>query len=231
MSGNDFTTENRQVIEKYRHDDILREDYYKNSSKVTIPTTGIFPLKIDNRQLCTPTEYQGQDPWCVGYSVAQLLEALVWKYTGKLVNMDAGQIYAKAKEKDGRISVGGTYVDLGLNCGVKICPEPIIKNWFMVKTSRSADDRIVKRLLHMNDLAIAGFKITDGWYDPNPDFTVSGSGTLLGGHAVLVCGYDEKGVYIQNHWGKDWGAKGFAIVPWNLYQRQLMQLCWLECKQ
>ena len=83
----------------------------------------------------------------------------------------------------------------------------------------------------MNDLCIAGFKITDGWYVPNADYTIKSGRTPLGGHAVLVCGYDEKGVYIQNHWGKDWGAKGFGILPWSLYERQLMQICWLECKQ
>lgn len=227
----DFTNENKAVIAKYKYDNVLREDYFKNSSKVTIPTTGVFPLKIDNRQLCTPTEYQGKDPWCVGYSCAQLLEALVWKYTGKLVNMDAGQIYAKAKEKDGRIAVGGTYVDLGLTCAVKICPEKIIKNWFMVKTTRDRNPATLKRLLHMNDLCIAGLKVTEGWYETNEDFTIPDTGAVLGGHAVLLCGYDEQGVYLQNHWGREWGAKGFAILPWKQYQQQLMQLCWLECKQ
>ena len=233
MSSDDYTTENKAVIAKYKHDNILREDYFKNSSKVNVPITGTFPLKIDNRQLCTPTEYQGDKPYCVGYSAAQLLEAMLWKYTGKLVNMDAAQIYAKAKEKDGKISVGGTFVDLGLTCAVNICPEKIIKNWFMVRTSRERDPRVLKRILHMNDLCMAGFNITEGWYEVNASngYTIQQKIPKIGGHAVLVCGYDENGVYIQNHWGRDWGAKGFAILPWKLYEAEFMQLCWLECKQ
>lgn len=232
MSSSDFTQDNKEVIAKYRNDNILHEDYFKNSSKVNIPQTGVYPFKIDNRQLCTPTEYQGDKPYCVGYSCAQLMEAVVWKYTGKLVNMDAAQIYAKAKEKDGKIGVGGTYVDLGLNCAVKICPEKIIKDWFMVRTTRDHSPSVLKRLLHMNDLCIAGFKINENWYYVNgPEYLIQAGGPSLGGHAVLVCGYDEKGVYIQNHWGRDWGAKGFAILPWDLYHQQLMQLCWFECKQ
>jgi hypothetical protein len=39
---------------------------------------------------------------------------------------------------------------------------------------------------------------------------------LLGGHAVLVCGYDDtKKVFIvQNSWGTSWGAKGYFYLPY-----------------
>ena len=227
-----FVKENTQVVNKYRHDNILHGDYYKNSSKVNIPATGIFPLKVDNRQLCSPTDYQGDKPYCVGYSCAQLLEALIWKYKGKLMNLDAAQIYAKAKEKDGRLDVGGTYVDLGLNSAIRIVQEPFLRNWFMVKTSRDREENVLRRVIHCNDFAIAGFKITEGWYDvgSSTNFYINQNNKILGGHAVLICGYDNTGVYIQNHWGKTWGAKGFAILPWALYKEQLMQLCWLENK-
>ncbi len=226
----DIVTENNQVVQKYLSDNILHDDYFKNSSKIDIPATGIYPLKIDNRQLCSPTDYQGDKPWCVGYSCAQLLEAYIWKYTGVLKNLDAAQIYAKAKAKDGKLNVGGTYVDLGLNCAMSIVNNELIKKWFMVKTLRDQNPNKLKRVIHMNDLAIAGFAITDAWYNLPSDFIVRDTGKDIGGHAVLICGYDETGVYIQNHWGKGWGAMGFCILPWNLYQHQLMQLCWLESK-
>lgn len=37
---------------------------------------------------------------------------------------------------------------------------------------------------------------------------------IRGYHAVCAMGYTEEGVIIQNSWGEAWGAKGFAILPW-----------------
>ncbi len=224
--------DNKEIVERYKSDNILHDDYFKNSSKVSIPETGIYPLKIDNRQLCSPTDWQGRKPYCVGYSCAQLLEAYIWKYRGVLKNLDAAQIYAKAKERDGLMNVGGTYVDLGLKCAMDICGDELIKKWFMPKTTRTKTDGVLKRIIHMNDFAIAGFKVTEDWYKvSNENFIIRGDEKYLGGHAVLICGYDSMGVYIQNHWGMKWGAKGFAVLPWYLYEREFTQLCWLECKQ
>lgn len=38
---------------------------------------------------------------------------------------------------------------------------------------------------------------------------------IRGYHAVCAMGYTEEGVIIQNSWGEVWGAKGFAILPWD----------------
>ena len=162
----DITADNNAVVQKYRQDNILHGDYYKNSSKIAVPSTGVYPLKIDNRQLCSPTDWQGDKPYCVGYSCAQLLEAYIWKYTGVLKNLDAAQIYAKAKERDGVMSAAGTYVDLGLKCAMEICGEELIKKWFMPKTSRSKLDSSLKRILHIQrptkTKVESKFPITDG---------------------------------------------------------------------
>lgn len=34
------------------------------------------------------------------------------------------------------------------------------------------------------------------------------------GHAILVIGWNETGLIIQNSWGEDWGDKGCAILPY-----------------
>ena len=36
----------------------------------------------------------------------------------------------------------------------------------------------------------------------------------LGGHAVLLVGYDAKGAWVMNSWGTGWGLKGFFHMPW-----------------
>lgn len=38
--------------------------------------------------------------------------------------------------------------------------------------------------------------------------------TLLGGHAFAIVGYNDIGFLVQNSWGTQWGAKGFATLPY-----------------
>jgi C1A family cysteine protease len=50
----------------------------------------------------------------------------------------------------------------------------------------------------------------------NPTYSPGGDGTdpVNGGHSVLVIGYNETGLKIENSWGPYWGAAGFATFPW-----------------
>lgn len=38
--------------------------------------------------------------------------------------------------------------------------------------------------------------------------------SMMGGHAVLVVGYDDKGVLVRNSWGTGWGLDGYFYLPW-----------------
>ncbi len=35
-----------------------------------------------------------------------------------------------------------------------------------------------------------------------------------GGHAFALVGFNERGFVVQNSWGTDWGASGFAVLPY-----------------
>lgn len=48
------------------------------------------------------------------------------------------------------------------------------------------------------------------------------------GHAILACGYDYNGVYIQNSWGKNWGSKSFALIRWDAFLDQFMYGCYID---
>jgi hypothetical protein len=37
------------------------------------------------------------------------------------------------------------------------------------------------------------------------------------GHAVAIVGYTAQGFIVQNSWGKEWGAEGFALLPYEDY--------------
>jgi pimeloyl-ACP methyl ester carboxylesterase len=38
---------------------------------------------------------------------------------------------------------------------------------------------------------------------------------MLGGHAFAIVAYDERGFWIQNSWGNDWGYRGFGLVSYD----------------
>jgi C1A family cysteine protease len=42
-------------------------------------------------------------------------------------------------------------------------------------------------------------------------------GDVIGGHAIAIIGFDDglKAFFIQNSWGKNWGLKGRAWLPYD----------------
>lgn len=46
----------------------------------------------------------------------------------------------------------------------------------------------------------------------------------LGGHCVLVVGYNKDGFVIRNSWGSSYGEKGYAILPYKDFESVLE--CW-----
>lgn len=42
----------------------------------------------------------------------------MWKRTGKLVQLDGAQVYAKAKQLDGELDVEGTYLETSLEAAI-----------------------------------------------------------------------------------------------------------------
>lgn len=70
--------------------------------------------------------------------------------------------------------------------------------------------------------------VHDGWDRPGPVKARVGSGRAAlpviqrkgrasSGHAVALVGYTQQGFIVQNSWGHRWGAKGFALLPYEDY--------------
>lgn len=229
------TPSNQYYMDKYKDfDKIIATKYQqKDSSGKLIDIDGIVsPLKIDNRQLCSVTDSQGSTPHCGGYSICNIAEALIWKKTGKLMNLNADQVYAKAKQLDGQSNADGTYLEYAIKAAIELggfgSQSKNLNIGFIYNNNNDIVKRI-QRLIHKYDFIHAGFAIDDGWYKAtNEDYIIKKGSHQLGGHAVLICGYDQVGVYIQNSWGKKWGSQGFAVLPWNLVKEQLIYCCVIE---
>lgn len=221
---------NNELIKKYKIDNTILESYFKDARNNSVKDA-IFPLRIDNRQYCSPTDYQGDKPSCCGYSSAQILESLNWMESGKIIQFDADQIYAKAKETDNNLSSAGTYPDLAMTKGLELLPNG--NNKYKVMSSKSTNINDLKRILHKNMFACVNMKVTNDIYDLNTrNFIYNGDGKVAGGHSMVCCGYDDesKMIIMQNHWGKIWALKGFFLCPYDVWKRQTSITCWYERK-
>lgn len=78
-----------------------------------------------------------------------------WKYTGRLIQLDSHQVYAKAKQIDNQIYSDGTYLEASLKAIMQLTDFSFLKNarigtFFCDKTNNTID--IVKFLIHKFDI-------------------------------------------------------------------------------
>ena len=70
-------------------------------------------------------------------------------------------------------------------------------------------------------------KVHSGWWDPkkqkptDPMATILPSDRYEGGHAFAIVGYDDRGFWVQNSWGEDWGEKGLALWTYEDWQANI----------
>ena len=90
--------------------------------------------------------------------------------------------------------------------------------------------RLKQDLTHMRDCLASGYPFTAGIsvYPSIHNERVKRTGSIpmpkrgekmLGGHAVLAVGYDdrERHIIVQNSWGQAWGAGGYCFIPYDFF--------------
>lgn len=216
---------------------------------VTVDAVLNLPTKVDLRPMCPPVYNQGNLGSCTGNAIAGALEferlrqklpntipsRLFIYYNERVmegtVNSDSG-----AMIRDGIKSVA----TLGA-CSEDLWPYDIAQ--FTVRPSGAAYqvallDRVLKyqRVAQMPDNGglraslSAGFPVVFGFsvYSRFESAAVAQSGMvpmpgsterLLGGHAVVAVGYDDKLrlVTVRNSWGDTWGDKGYCYMPYGYF--------------
>jgi len=205
---------------------------------MAVPQQFIAPIRIDSRDMCLSSSNQYQTPHCAGYTAAGYIEFHNWKTFHYPAQVDGDKIYAEAKKidrnnRDGTTLKSASKAALNLQL-IKGTPKYIDYPSVNQSTLNQEQKRIlsIKFALHQHGVVLSGFRITNEW-----DYVDKKTGMIRdlgdgaqgrGGHAVLLCGYDDKGVYIQNSWGEGWGHYGFAILSWKQYHRQIMQAMVIE---
>jgi hypothetical protein len=169
------------------------------------------PEHLDNSGYCTPLESQGNNPWCAAYSMAQLLTASYWREFHRKIDLPEGDIYAGAKRRD-RITGDGTTLDAVMaavdrhDFGLGVTPT--------LAKERVLDAPDVLFAVHKFGLVLVGMQISKGWDKLRPDGSIGNASGTLGGHAVLVSGYDTVNgtIWGPNWWGRTWGRDGFWFM-------------------
>lgn len=57
--------------------------------------------------------------------------------------------------------------------------------------------------------------VHEGWNNVDNEGVIPFPGNRLGGHAFAIVAYDDRGFWIQNSWGPNWGQDGFALVTYD----------------
>lgn len=158
---------------------------------------------------------QGTLPQCVAYSSAWEQDWFDLRDTGG-VAFDTNLFFAQ---------IGGTpqgaFVRNALarrkNYGYPVAGSPgsaaqhRIAAYFAVPVTQ---DAIRAALVSFGPLCI-GTPWAHSWIRPNTGGLLPAFDYAVGGHAIVMDGYDAQGVWLQNSWGPSWGWHGRACLPWS----------------
>ena len=217
------------------------------------------PNIVDLRQYCSAIEDQGNLGSCTGNAIAGAIE-LLDKRAGRTLDVSRLYIYYYERLLEGTVNYdNGAYIRDGMravyNYGApleSLWPYTISKFRTVPSSQAIADGSKRKVTLYQAvanhqgclDALASGFPVVIGFsvYASFESASVARTGImpypntskeqLLGGHAVLLVGYDKtKQVYIvRNSWGNSWGDKGYFYMPFQVIQNSQMSSDFLIIK-
>jgi len=206
------------------------------------------PPSADLRPLCSPVEDQGQLGSCTANALVGALELLENKAkAAPFADLSRLFIYYNERVLEHSVaSDSGAQIRDGVKslaklgaCREALWPYAIAK--FAAKPSPACYADAAKRLIsayrRLNGLAqmraclASGFPVVFGFtvYASFESAAMAKTGIMpmpkkgeavLGGHAVLAVGYDDKAgrLLVRNSWGPAWGQQGYFTMPYAYVQ-------------
>jgi C1A family cysteine protease len=210
-----------------------------------IVALGELPTKVDLRPQCPPVYDQGQLGSCTANAIAAALEFDQMREKAKKPFVPSRLfIYFNERAIEGTVkSDSGAQIRDGVKSVAQqgACKEekwPYDIGAFAQKPSPQCYAEGVKNqailylrvgqsLSQMKGCLAEGFPFVFGFtvYESFESAEVAKTGhagmprakeSVLGGHAVLAVGYDEKNQWfiVRNSWGKKWGMSGYFTLPY-----------------
>ena len=201
------------------------------------------PSSVDLRPTCSPVEDQGDLGSCTGNALVGALEYLEKKDRVPFIDLSRLFIYYNERVIEHSVSSdAGAVIRDGIKSLAKqgVCSEvswPYDVSQFVVRPSvpcyREASKHVItayQRLQIVDEMRAClagGFPFVFGFsvYESFESDRVAKTGVvpmpkrsekLLGGHAVLAVGYDDKSkrFIVRNSWGPGWGMQGYFTIPY-----------------
>ncbi|MGI8950829.1 MAG: C1 family peptidase [Chitinophagaceae bacterium] len=210
------------------------------------PILKVLPAKIDLRNQCPPVYDQGQLGSCTANAIGGAFEFELMKAAKGNVFMPSRLfIYYNERVIEHTVkSDSGAQIRDGIKSVNKqgVCPENLwsyqIKKFSSKPPQSSYKDamkhqvlsywRVPRTLSQMKGCLADGYPFVIGFtvYESFESEQVAKTGKVnmpakneaqIGGHAVLVVGYDEnaKRFFVRNSWGTGWGLKGYFTMPYD----------------
>ena len=181
---------------------------------------------------------------CTGFAVAAAINILN-QHAGRDIAVSARMLYEMAKRNDEwpgesydgsslRGSING-WKNMGV-CDEALWPYLIgtKKGSFTIEMAKDARSntmgayfRLMPNIsdfhaaLNETGVIAVSAKVHKGWDDPK-DGVIKHHKKTDGGHAFIVVGYNDKGFWIQNSWGKNWGDNGIALWSYEDWVKNVM---------
>jgi C1A family cysteine protease len=224
-----------------------RDFIYKPTTLSSTPNT------IDLRKLYgTPVEDQGNLGSCTGNAIAEAIE-MIDKKNGKNTEISRMFIYYYERLLEGTVNYdSGAYIRDGIKACYTY-GAPLESLWpyniskFRTAPSSTAVQDAAKRKVTLYEKAtdfnacinalangypvVIGFTVyssfeTGNWYytTANMPYPNTRSERVLGGHAVLLVGYNNstQRFIVKNSWGSNWGDNGYFYMPYQVIQNTAM---------
>lgn len=214
-------------------------------------TNRVQPNTVDLRAFCSTIEDQGPLGSCTGNAIAGAIE-LLNKRNNKATDISRLFIYYYERLIEGTVNAdAGAYIRDGIkSCSVYGAPLegywPYVISRFATRPDQMAIMDAARRrvtlyeriLNHAGclDALANGYPVTIGFnvYSSFESATVAKTGTmpypdvkkerLLGGHAVLLVGYNKntQTYTARNSWGTGWGDRGYFYMPFKVIENAAM---------
>lgn len=180
------------------------------------PAVDAIPDEYDfESQRPLPVLDQGAVPACVAYALAGLKTAQEDLEIGETLPFDPQAIYNIIKTPSGGACYRSGF-DFLLNVGAQANGLYYRITSYAGVVPRSHDE--VRHALITGGVLAAGIHVPRSFTGVGgKEFTFTPGGDpdeIVGGHALLVVGYNPTGLILHNSWGQKWGENGRTTVSW-----------------